>query len=107
MGGALFEVFEYQNHFNHLKLCTFDERRALVGSANLNFRSLEDDKDFEACVLVEGHAFAEGIDRDVRDFDLKWCDRVEAEAALGGSLSTLRVRVRDPRTLLMIASREL
>ncbi|MEO8900719.1 MAG: phosphatidylserine/phosphatidylglycerophosphate/cardiolipin synthase family protein [Polyangiaceae bacterium] len=101
------EVFEYQNHFNHLKLCTFDGRRALVGSANLNFRSLEDDKDFEACVLVEGQEFAQGIDRDVRDFDLQWCERLEAEAALGGSLSALRVRVRDPRTLLMIASREL
>ncbi len=101
------EVYEYQNHFTHLKVCTFDERWALVGSANLNFRSLEDDKDFEACVLVEGPELARRINTDVRDFDLPWCKRVAHEAVAGVSLDALRVRVRDPRTLLMIASREL
>jgi cardiolipin synthase len=101
------EVFEYQNHFTHLKLCTFDERFAIVGSANMNFRSLEDDKDFECCVLVEGAEFARQINREVRDFDVPWCNRVEAGAVTGVSLSALRTRVRDPRTLLMVAAREL
>jgi len=57
------EVFEYLNHFNHLKLATFDGRWTIVGSANLNFRSMEDDKDFEACVLIDSDEFARGIDR--------------------------------------------
>ena len=47
MLAASIEVYEYQKHFNHLKLAVFDERWAIHGSTNLNFRSLEDDKDFE------------------------------------------------------------
>jgi cardiolipin synthase len=101
------EVFEYLNHFNHLKLATFDERWAIIGSANLNFRSLEDDKDFEACVLVDSEEFARGIDRDVRDEDLRWSKRVTHEDVHGASLDALRARMRDPRTLMLIAAREL
>lgn len=35
------------------ELCSITQR-SIVGSANLNYRSLEDDGDFEACVFVEG-----------------------------------------------------
>ena len=101
------EVYEYQNHFNHLKLATFDERWTMVGSANLNFRSLEDDKDFEACVLIESEAFARRVDEEVRDEDVKWSKRVGHDDVHGATLHALRTRVRDPRTLMMIAAREL
>jgi cardiolipin synthase A/B len=101
------DVFEYQNHFNHLKLATFDQRWAIVGSANLNFRSMEDDKDFEACVLIDSDEFARGIDRDVRDEDVRWSKRVTADDVQGTSLHALRTRMRDPRTLMLIAAREL
>jgi cardiolipin synthase len=101
------DVFEYRNHFNHLKLATFDGRWAIIGSANLNFRSLEDDKDFEACVLVDSDEFARGIDRDVRDEDVRRSKRVVPADVHGASLHALRARLRDPRTLMMIAAREL
>lgn len=101
------EVFEYQNHFTHLKLAVFDGKRALIGSANLNFRSMEDDKDFEANVLVDGSAFCQRILSEVRDFDLRFSKRIEASEVHGLSLHALRVRTRDPRTLAMIATREL
>jgi cardiolipin synthase len=101
------EVFEYQNHFSHLKLATFDLRWVIVGSANLNFRSLEDDRDFEACVLIESEELARGIDRDVRVEDIRWSKRIAAEDVHGASLHALRVRSRGPRTLMMIAAREL
>jgi cardiolipin synthase A/B len=101
------EVFEYQNHFSHLKLATFDMRWVIVGSANLNFRSLEDDKDFEACVLIESEDLARSIDREVRAEDIRWSKRIAQEDVHGASWSGLRVRVRGPRTLMMIAAREL
>jgi cardiolipin synthase A/B len=104
---AGFEVYEYQNHFNHLKLATFDMRWVIVGSANLNFRSLEDDKDFEACVLIESEELARGIDREVRAEDIRWSKRITPVEVHGASLHALRVRMRDPRTLVMIATREL
>lgn len=101
------EVFEYQNHFSHLKLATFDMRWVIVGSANLNFRSLGDDKDFEACVLIESGDLARSIDREVRAEDIRWSKRIAQEDVHGASWSALRVRVRGPRTLMMIAAREL
>lgn len=101
------EVFEYQNHFSHLKLATFDMRWVIVGSANLNFRSLEDDKDFEACVLIESEELARGIDREVRTEDIRWSRRIAPEDVHGASLHSLRVRSRGPRTLMLIAAREL
>jgi cardiolipin synthase len=101
------EVFEYQNHFSHLKLATFDMRWVIVGSANLNFRSLEDDKDFEACVLIESEELARGIDRGVRAEDIRWSRRITSEDVHGTSWHALRARSRGPRTLMMIAAREL
>jgi cardiolipin synthase A/B len=101
------EIFEYQNHFNHLKLATFDKRWVIVGSANLNFRSLEDDKDFEACVLIESEELAQNIDREVRAEDIRWSRRIAPEDVRGASWNALRVRSRGPRTLMMIAAREL
>jgi cardiolipin synthase len=100
-------VFEYQNHFNHLKLATFDMRWVIVGSANLNFRSLEDDKDFEACVLIESEELARGIDREVRAEDIRWSRRIAPEDVHGASVHALRARWRGPRTLMMSAAREL
>jgi hypothetical protein len=73
----------------------------------LNFRGLEDDKDFEACVLVDSDEFARAIDRDVRDEDVRWSKRVAPDDVHGASLRALRARLREPRTLMMIAAREL
>jgi cardiolipin synthase len=92
-------VHEYQNHFTHLKLATFDERVSIVGSANLNFRSLEDDNDFELVVRLDGAEFARGVNAEVRDVDVRHARRMTVEG-LG-----LRERVRDPRTLLLLSRR--
>jgi cardiolipin synthase len=96
--GAGVRVFEYQNHFTHLKLAAFDGRVAVVGSANLNFRSLEDDIDFELVARVEGEAFAREVLR-VRDEDIPASREITA-ADLGW-----RERLRDPRTLLLVSRR--
>src|SRR6266540_4088443 len=45
-------VYEYRGHFTHLKIAVFDERWSIHGSTNLNYRSLEDDKDFEFVLRV-------------------------------------------------------
>jgi phosphatidylserine/phosphatidylglycerophosphate/cardiolipin synthase-like enzyme len=63
-------VHEYQNRFNHLKLATFDDRFAIVGSANLNWRSLEKDRDFELVILVDDPGFAQEVNANVRDVDI-------------------------------------
>lgn len=95
-------VYEYQNHFNHLKMAVFDERWSIHGSTNGNYRSLEDDKDFELVVLVDDAPFAQNILQRVMDVDVPRSQRITVEAVhdvLGG----FRIRNRDPRTLLLIS----
>jgi cardiolipin synthase len=99
-------VYEYQNHFTHLKTAVFDERWSIHGSTNLNFRSLEDDKDFELVVVVDGPALARHLLETVRDVDLRASKRF-TEEDLHGGLSGLRVRARDPRTLLLVSRKVL
>jgi cardiolipin synthase A/B len=98
------EVYEYRHHFNHLKMAVFDARFSIHGSTNLNCRSLENDKDFELVVLVDDEALAQSVLRHVREVDLKHARRV-SDADLHGSLAGLRRRVRDPRTLALLAKR--
>jgi len=95
-------VFEYQNHFNHLKMAVFDERWSIHGSTNGNYRSLENDKDFELVVLIDDAALARNILERVRDVDVPRSQRITLTAvhdAPGG----FRIRHRDPRTLLLIS----
>lgn len=98
---ASVEVYEYQRHFNHLKLAVFDERLAIHGSTNLNFRSLEDDKDFELVVVTEGREFASRNLREVRDLDLLHARRITERDVHGWTPRALRIRVRHPWTLLL------
>jgi phosphatidylserine/phosphatidylglycerophosphate/cardiolipin synthase-like enzyme len=99
-------VHEYQCHFNHLKIAVFDERWSIHGSTNLNCRSLENDKDFELVVLVDDAPLAQWILENVRDLDRRRARRI-GEEDLHGTLAGLRRRVRDPRTLAMLAKRVL
>jgi len=101
------EVYEYQNHFNHLKLAIFDERWSIHGSTNLNFRSLENDKDFELVVLVDDRELARRALEDVRDVDIVHSRRIDASDVSGTSLAAIRKRTRDPRTLLLMSRRVL
>jgi cardiolipin synthase len=89
-------IYEYQNHFTHLKMATFDERVSIIGSANLNFRSMENDNDFELVARVDGAQFARGINAEVRDVDVRYSRKMERRS-LG-----FRKRVRDPRTLFLV-----
>jgi cardiolipin synthase len=98
------EVYEYQNHFNHLKIAVFDERWSIHGSTNLNCRSLENDKDFELVVLVDDESLARRVLTDVRDVDIRYARRI-GDGDLHGTLAGLRRRVRDPRTLALLAKR--
>jgi hypothetical protein len=58
-----------------------------------------------ACVLIDSEELAREIDREVRVKDIRWSRRISPEDVEGFSLNALRVR--GPRTLLMIAAREL
>jgi len=100
------ELYEYQNHFNHLKIAVFDARYSIHGSTNLNCRSLENDKDFELVVLVDDVPFAQAVLTQVRDTDLPNSRRIE-QADLHDGLAGLRRRVRDPWTLLLLGKRML
>lgn len=100
------EVYEYQCHFNHLKLAVFDARWSIHGSTNGNFRSLEDDKDFELVVLVDDAPFARSLLTRVREPDVAHAHRITAQA-LGHSMAGFRIRHRDPRTMLLVSRREL
>jgi cardiolipin synthase A/B len=100
------ELYEYENHFNHLKMAVFDARFSIHGSTNLNCRSLENDKDFELVVLVDDEPLARWVLEHVRDFDVRHARRI-TESDLRGTLEGLRRRVRDPRTLALLAKRML
>jgi cardiolipin synthase len=98
------ELYEYQHHFNHLKTAVFDGRFSIHGSTNLNFRSLENDKDFELVVLVDDTALGAWMLENVRDVDRVYSRRI-TERDLHDGLGGLRRRVRDPRTLLLLSQR--
>lgn len=100
------ELYEYQNHFNHLKMAVFDERYSIHGSTNLNCRSLENDKDFELVALVDDVPFAREVLERVRDVDVARSQRIQW-ADLYDGLTGLRRRVRDPRTLALLSKRML
>lgn len=100
------EVYEYRCHFTHLKIAVFDERYSIHGSTNGNFRSLEDDKDFELVVLVDDEALARHVLQTVRDLDIQHSHRVTQQDISEG-LSGFRTRHRDPRTLYLYSQRVL
>jgi phosphatidylserine/phosphatidylglycerophosphate/cardiolipin synthase-like enzyme len=89
--------------FSYLKLAVFDERWSI--HTNLNYRSLEDDKDFELVVLVDDEAFARKVLHDVRDADRECSRRVTRQDIEGVTFEALRTRMRDPRTLLALSRR--
>jgi cardiolipin synthase len=99
-------VHEYQNHFNHLKVAAFDGRSSIHGSTNLNFRSLEDDKDFELVVFIEDERMAKQVLTEVRDIDLPR-SRTFGPADLRGFKGRFQVCTRDPRTLLLVSRKVL
>jgi cardiolipin synthase A/B len=99
-------VHEYQNHFNHLKIAAFDGRFSIHGSTNLNYRSLENDKDFELVVCVEDEGLAQEVLTEVRDVDILSSRRF-SQRDVRGLRGRLRVRTRDPRTLLLLSRRVL
>jgi phosphatidylserine/phosphatidylglycerophosphate/cardiolipin synthase-like enzyme len=88
-------------------MAVFDERISLHGSTNLNYRSLEDDKDFEMVVLVDDEALAHTVLREVRDVDVTHARRFTTEEVERTWLGRLRIQVRDPRTLLLLSRRVL
>jgi cardiolipin synthase A/B len=87
-------VHEYQNHFTHLKLATFDERSSIVGSANLNFRSMENDNDFELVARLDSERFARSVNAEVRDVDVRFARRIRRVGP--------RMRVRSPPTWFLV-----
>jgi cardiolipin synthase A/B len=99
-------VYEYQNHFNHLKIAAFDGRFSIHGSTNLNYRSLEDDKDFELVICVEDEGLAQEVLSEVRDIDIRYSKRF-TRRDLRGLRGRFRVRTRDPRTVLLMSRRVL
>jgi cardiolipin synthase len=100
------DVYEYRCHFTHLKIAVFDARFSIHGSTNGNFRSLEDDKDFELVVLVDDEPFAKHVLESVRDVDIRHSRKVTKED-VGHTLAGFRVRHRDPRTLYLVSQRVL
>jgi cardiolipin synthase len=103
---ARIAVYEYQNHFNHLKIAAFDSRFSIHGSTNLNYRSLEDDKDFELVVCVEDEGLAQEVLSEVREVDIRFSRRFTLRD-LRGLRGRFRIRTRDPRTVLLMSRRVL
>jgi cardiolipin synthase len=99
-------VYEYLNHFNHLKLAVFDSRWSIHGSTNLNYRSLENDKDFELVVLVDDEPLARKALKEVRDRDIAHSRRY-TRRDLRSWRGRLRLNLRDPRTLLLLSRKVL
>jgi cardiolipin synthase A/B len=99
-------VYEHQWHFNHLKTAVFDGRHSIHGSTNLNFRSLENDQDFELVVCVTDEALAQDVLSRVRDVDLQRSKRFTDEDLKTWN-GRFRVRLRDPRTVFLMARRML
>ncbi|HEU4785012.1 MAG TPA: phospholipase D family protein [Ktedonobacterales bacterium] len=54
-------AMRYRPVYVHAKIGIIDDRRAIVGSANLNSRGMSHDA--EMCVAIEQHAFASGLRR--------------------------------------------
>lgn len=100
------EIHEYQHHFTHLKTAVFDERFSIHGSTNLNFRSLENDKDFELVVLVDSPELARWMLEHVRDADLSHSRRITREELRDG-VEGIRKRVRHPWTIALCSQRML
>jgi phosphatidylserine/phosphatidylglycerophosphate/cardiolipin synthase-like enzyme len=100
-------VFEYQNHFTHMKIATFDERFSIVGSTNLNYRSLDNDRDFEVAVLAESPELAQQINRDVRDVDLAHVREFTRRDVLGIFSPNWPINSRDQITIAAEIAREL
>ena len=99
-------VHEYQNHFNHLKIAAFDGWFSIHGSTNLNYRSLENDKDFELVVCVEDEGLAQEVLTRIRDVDLR-ASKHFTQRDVRGLRGRLRVRTRDPRTLFLLSRKVL
>jgi cardiolipin synthase len=95
------EVYEYLHHFTHLKVAVFDERWSIHGSTNLNFRSLDDDNDFELVVLVDDEPFAKRVLEQTRDVDLRVARRIEPDDVRGAGWKAIRRRVRNPGTMFL------
>ena len=77
-------------------------RWSIHGSTNGNYRSLENDKDFELVVLVDDQPLARDILARARDVDVARSRHITGEDVhdvLGG----FRIRNRGPRTLLLIS----
>jgi phosphatidylserine/phosphatidylglycerophosphate/cardiolipin synthase-like enzyme len=100
-------VYEYQNHFNHLKLATFDDAYAIVGSANLNYRSLEDDKDFEMIIHFQDAGFAQELNARVRDVDIANSRQIQKSDVEGPGSSIWDINTRNPITIAAEEAREL
>ena len=100
------ELYEYQNHFTHLKTAVFDGRFSIHGSTNLNFRSLENDKDFELVVCVDSPTLGAWMLEHVRKRDLRYSRRVTAQELHEGFAGT-RKRIRHPWTIALCAQRML
>ncbi len=64
------DLYEYVNHFTHMKVATFDSVWSIVGSANLNYRSMEWDRDFEVVLISSDPEIAERLERSVETADL-------------------------------------
>jgi phosphatidylserine/phosphatidylglycerophosphate/cardiolipin synthase-like enzyme len=72
-----------------------------VGSANMNYRSLDDDKDFECCVLVDDARFAADLNKNVRDYDIAHAHKITADDL------TFRANNREPLTIILEELREI
>lgn len=80
------EVLRYEAGFLHAKVLVVDGCMSAVGSANMDFRSLE--HNFEICTLIYGETLAQELSRQF-DQDRQHCERL--------TLETWRMRSRIDR----------
>lgn len=88
-------MWMYQRTMLHAKVITVDCAIAMVGSANLNYRSMN--KDEECCVVIESDAIVKGLDERF-DEDCQPSDEQDAKAFRSRS-RFLRLQERGARLI--------
>lgn len=70
------QIYEFTEGFVHAKVFTSDDRKAVVGTINLDFRSLY--LHFECAVYLYRNAAIPSVEEDFQE-TLKWCQKVTPE----------------------------
>ena len=85
-------IFEYSPGFIHEKALVFDDREAIIGTINLDYRSLV--HHFECAVLMIGSPEVIRVREGISDALSKAAEITESEARLGVGAAIIKTLIR-------------